>query len=117
MSQQTAGRRVGQIARHLEAEASPADLGDQRFSLVSAQPASSSYERLDKRLACTSLVRQPACRVVAEHTGVCRRIHGRVSREPAAWQSVERVGGDLLQEVLYSKAEGIARVRGTDPVT
>ena len=37
-------------------------------------------------------------------------MHGTASREPAAWQDVPRVACAPLQEVLYAKAEGVAKV-------
>lgn len=42
------------------------------------------------------------------------RVHGEVSRAPAAWRRVESVAREALQEVIYEKAEGegIAKVGG-----
>ncbi len=37
------------------------------------------------------------------------RIHGTVSRSPAAWRRVPVVAKEELREVLYDKAEGIAK--------
>lgn len=41
------------------------------------------------------------------------RIHGEVSRAPAVWRNIPSVAREVLQEVLYEKADadGIARVR------
>jgi naphthoate synthase len=38
------------------------------------------------------------------------RVHGEVSRAPAAWRRIPVVAKEQLQEVLYDKAEGIAKV-------
>ncbi|GFH09328.1 uncharacterized protein HaLaN_04441, partial [Haematococcus lacustris] len=38
------------------------------------------------------------------------RVHGDVSREPAVWRDIGVVGKEQLKEVLYAKAEGIAKV-------
>jgi hypothetical protein len=41
------------------------------------------------------------------------RIHGEVSRAPAVWRNIPSVAREVLQEVLFEKADsdGIARVR------
>ncbi len=41
------------------------------------------------------------------------RVHGEVSRAPARWRAVPRVGKETLEDVKYEKAEGegIAKVR------
>lgn len=41
------------------------------------------------------------------------RVHGEVSRAPAAWVRVPKVAKEDLTDVKYDKAEGIAKVRGT----
>ena len=63
--------------------------------------------------AATSGVHWSGCRL--RHSTwhaltMVHRIHGNASREPAAWAEVASVAGDLLQEVLYAKAEGIAKI-------
>ena len=50
------------------------------------------------------------CMLLAADVSLCARVHGTPSREPAEWSSAPSVGGEQLQEVLYAKAEGIARV-------
>lgn len=39
------------------------------------------------------------------------RVHGEVSRAPAAWVRVPKVAKEELTDVKYEKAEGIAKVR------
>ena len=38
------------------------------------------------------------------------RIHGEVSRAPAAWRRISTVAKEELTDVFYDKAEGIAKV-------
>ena len=38
------------------------------------------------------------------------RIHGEVSRAPAAWKRISTVAREELTDVFYDKAEGIAKV-------
>lgn len=41
------------------------------------------------------------------------RVHGQVSTAPVQWRRIERIGQHTLEEVLYDKGEGMAKVSGT----
>ncbi|KAJ9531448.1 hypothetical protein QJQ45_006844 [Haematococcus lacustris] len=83
MASEAATRRVGVLAQQLAPE-----IGLQR-NTTSGQ--STSY---------ASIGGQPSSYA---------RVHGDVSREPAVWRDIVVVGKEQLKEVLYAKAEGIAK--------
>ncbi|GFH11236.1 uncharacterized protein HaLaN_06705 [Haematococcus lacustris] len=84
MASEAATRRVGVLAQQLAPE-----IGLQR-NTTSGQ--STSY---------ASIGGQPSSYA---------RVHGDVSREPAVWRDIVVVGKEQLKEVLYAKAEGIAKI-------
>lgn len=87
-----AARRLNVLAQQL----ATADPTPQRSTIerqpTSATAASTSYASIDGRPSSYA------------------RVHGDVSRAPAAWRRIPVVAKEQLQEVLYDKAEGIAKV-------
>lgn len=91
-------RRVQALSRHLLPTASQELQNDNASS-------SSSQQQLTTQNASASSV---SGRTESSYA----RVHGAVSREPAAWTNIESVQHQQLQEVLYHKAldDGIAKV-------
>jgi naphthoate synthase len=88
-----AARRLNVLAQQLSAGADPT----LQQHIIERQPtsgatASTSYASIDGRPSSYA------------------RVHGEVSRAPAAWRKIPVVAKEQLQEVLYDKAEGIAKV-------
>lgn len=105
----SATRRVGTLARHLAVSActetpapalqtSPVSSGDARPCTTCGHPC------INQGGASTSY---------ASATGSptsYARVHGEVSRAPASWERIPVVCKEILEEVKYDKAEGIAKV-------
>lgn len=92
-----AARRVEAIRNHID----PAEQDACRESTAGTASAS-------------DLILQPtAAAASGGASSSYARIHGEVSRTPAVWRDISSVAREVLQEVLYEKADGdgIARVR------
>lgn len=76
----------------LSQQLAPEEAAITRQPTSSAAQASSSYASIDGRPSSYA------------------RVHGEVSRQPAQWRSIPVVARETLTEVLYDKAEGIAKV-------
>ncbi len=117
----TAARRLGLIAAHVAPAGAPpagAPAGAEAASASASTSASTSSSApanaLADRMASFCAADAPPTRPYATATGAptsYERVHGAVSRAPAAWRAIPSVAKEDLAEVLYHKsAEGIARV-------
>jgi hypothetical protein len=104
MSQESASRRLGVLAAQLGA--GPSDT----IQLAVQPTAASAFCRCSGPVTQSSAYSAYAS--IDGQPSSYARVHGDVSRAPAAWMAVPVVAKEQLQEVLYHKAEGegIAKV-------
>ena len=84
-------RRVANIAKHLQSS--------------DATTSSEAHETYD---SSRTLSTEPTS--AEQPSSSYARVHGRVSEDAAAWTRIPVVQKNSLQEVIYEKAEGIAKV-------
>lgn len=89
-------RRVHAIARHLR----PDDAAPPAPESITAATCASN----------DSQVKPTYASVVNGQPSSYARVHGQVSTAPVQWRRIECIGQHTLEEVLYDKGEGIAKV-------